>query len=87
MVNSCILCGSMSHERAECPHADQILEVHRMARLADYYIERVGPNFENKISVTWRHNSHNPKNFCSGEAFLQMCRETIEWKEKHKQQS
>lgn len=73
----CIICGIISHERDTCPHAAQIAEVHRMADLAGYYVERTGPNFENKLSVTWRHNSYNPKNFCSGEQFLQMCRETI----------
>jgi hypothetical protein len=78
----CSICGRTSHEREACPHAVEIAEIRRMARLADYYLELVCPNYKNEISVTWRHNSHNPKNFCSGAYFLQMCRETIEWREK-----
>ena len=82
MIKSCLFCGSMSHTRVECPHGDQILEIHRMAGLADYYVELVfpNPNDKNKLNVTWRHNRHNPKNFCNGEEFLQMCRERIEWR-------
>ncbi len=81
----CTLCCVSSHEHDACPHAAQIAEIHRMANLAGYYVELVMyVDFKNEIRITWRHNSHNPKNFCGGEEFLQMCRETIEWRNKHK---
>lgn len=82
--SSCSVCGRISHTREECPHVAEFAEIRRMANLADYYLELVCLNFENKVSVTWRHNSHNPKNFCSGAAFLQMCQETIDWKNRNK---
>lgn len=84
MIKSCILCGSISHEHVACPHATQILEIHRMASLAGYYLEVLFPNDKNEIRVTWRHNSYNPKNFCSGTEFLEMCRSTIEWSNRNK---
>ena len=76
----CLYCGNISHEYKQCPDADRFIEIHRMADLAGYYIELATLNFKNEIRITWRHNSYNPKNFCSGEAFLQMCRDTIEYR-------
>ena len=78
----CIICGTISHERADCPHVDQFMEIYRMADLAGYYVEVAFLNLKDEISITWRHNSYNPKNFCSGEEFLQMCKEKIEYREK-----
>jgi hypothetical protein len=80
----CSICGCTSHENYECSHAAEFAAIRSMANAADYYLELVMLNSKNEIRVTWRHNSHNPKNFCSGAEFLQMCRETIEWRERNK---
>lgn len=79
----CSICGHNTHAENDCIHRDEILEINHMAKLAGYYLELVTPDRNNEIYVTWRHNSHNPKNFCSGAKFLEMCKETLEWREEY----